>query len=169
MSNPANLMKYMNDPDVAEMMAAFQSDIPQDFDPAKFAAQQAAAQGQPQEAPKEPEMKQEEPTPAPTPAPAEPAKPKVEREEAEAEKALGTACYKKRDIEGAIAHYSKAIELEPQWLLYRSNLIACYIEQKNFDLAIETCEEAVKVFNESDFDQRKVEHLAKIYSRKARV
>ena len=38
-----------------------------------------------------------------------------------AEKEQGNACYKKKDLDGAIEHYSKAIELDPTDITFRSN------------------------------------------------
>jgi tetratricopeptide (TPR) repeat protein len=45
-----------------------------------------------------------------------------EKKEAIEEKDKGNECYKKKDFEGAIAHYKKAMELDPDNMAYQTNL-----------------------------------------------
>lgn len=67
-----------------------------------------------------------------------------EKKEAESQKALGNAAYSKKDFETAIKHYSKAIELVPDSLVYYSNRAAAYFEKGDYDMCIKDCEEAVE-------------------------
>lgn len=95
--------------------------------------------------------------------------PKKQLSEAEKAKELGNAAYKKQEFEVAIGHYNKAIELEPKNLVFRSNLIAALTEKKDYEAAITACNESVKVYQETDYKERKLVDLAKIYARHARV
>ncbi|KAB5578736.1 hypothetical protein GE09DRAFT_1169176 [Coniochaeta sp. 2T2.1] len=61
---------------------------------------------------------------------------------AEAEKAQGTAEYKKRNFDAAIKHYSAAWELDKD-ITYLNNLGAAYLEQGEFEKCIEVCNQAV--------------------------
>ncbi|KAF1350208.1 hypothetical protein BDV97DRAFT_295789 [Delphinella strobiligena] len=97
-------------------------------------AQQAA----PQQPKKEPE-----PEPEPEPEDEEAIAAKKAKEEADAEKALGTASYKKRQFDDAIAHYSKAWELHKD-ITYLTNLSAAYFEKGDYDEAIKACKQAVE-------------------------
>jgi tetratricopeptide (TPR) repeat protein len=56
--------------------------------------------------------------------------------DAEAKKQEGNEFYKKKDFARALELYSAAIELNPNELLYYTNMAAVYIEQKKFDQAI---------------------------------
>lgn len=89
--------------------------------------------------------------------------------EGEKEKELGNDAYKKKDFDTAVAHYKKAIELEKNNLTFRSNLIACLTEQKLYDQGLEECKEAAKAYNETDYKERKLTEIAKIYAREARI
>ncbi len=63
--------------------------------------------------------------------------------EAEKKKNEGNEFYKKKKFPEAIAHYSSAIELNPEEVTYYSNLAAVYVELGEYDKAIEQCENAV--------------------------
>lgn len=67
---------------------------------------QPKPQSQPQPQPKSPEKSTDLP---------------LEKQQAEQEKELGNQEYKQRNYEAALAHYSRAIELNPDELAYRSN------------------------------------------------
>jgi stress-induced-phosphoprotein 1 len=87
---------------------------------------------------------------------------KKNKEEAQAEKAKGNAFYKKRQFKEALEHYQKAIELQPNDVVYRSNLAAVQFEQKEYDTCIETCKEALKIGAEH---RSSFKLLAKLYGR----
>ncbi|XP_067942750.1 stress-induced-phosphoprotein 1-like [Watersipora subatra] len=74
-------------------------------------------------------------------------------EQAKAEKEKGNAAYKAKRFDEAISHYDKAIELEPDNIVYYTNKAAVYFEQTHYDLCIETCGKAVEVgrANRADF------------------
>lgn len=69
--------------------------------------------------------------------------------QAEKEKVLGNAAYKKKDFEAALTHYDKAFELDGTDMTYLSNKAAVYFEQGKFDECVETCLKAVDVGREN--------------------
>lgn len=64
-------------------------------------------------------------------------------------------------------YYKKAIEKEPLGLLFYNNCAACYIELKDYDKAMEMCDEALKLSEENKL--RDFIMLSKIYARKASI
>lgn len=99
-------------------------------------------------------------TPEPTPKPAaKESKPDPlagltdSQKEAIKEKEKGNEFYKKKEFESAIAHYDKAIELDPINITYLTNKAAVYFEQNELEKCIELCEKAVEIGreNRSDF------------------
>lgn len=44
-------------------------------------------------------------------------------------------------------------------------MAACYIERKEFDLALETIQEAIKVYETTPIDKRQYVDFAKVYER----
>jgi stress-induced-phosphoprotein 1 len=107
--------------------------------------------------------KKEEPKPQPK---AEPPKPKASSNvsPADDEKNKGNDEYKKKNFDKAITHYQKAIELDPNEPIYYNNLAAVYLEQKQYDKAIDSCNKAEEVVKSGHFDYVK---YAKILARKA--
>lgn len=87
--------------------------------------------------------KEPEPEPEPEPEDEEAVAEKKAKEEADAEKKLGTECYKKRQFDEAIEHYSKAWELHKD-ITYLTNLSAAQFEKGDYQGAIETCEKAIE-------------------------
>lgn len=70
------------------------------------------------------------------------AKMQIQREkDAEAKKAQGTEFYKKKDFVKALELYTEASNLNPNEILYYSNVAAVHIEMKNFEEAIKSCEQ----------------------------
>src|SRR2546423_3692171 len=92
---------------------------------------------------KPPPAKAKEPEPEPEPEDEEVIAAKKAREEAEAEKKLGTENYKKRQFDAAIEHYSKAWDLHKD-ITYLTNLSAAKFEKGDYQGAIETCEKAIE-------------------------
>merc|ERR1712166_904732 len=66
------------------------------------------------------------------------------KEEAAAEKALGTTAYKAKDFETAMTHYQKAYEIYVKDISPVTNMAACKFEQDDFDGCIETCLDAIE-------------------------
>lgn len=68
---------------------------------------------------------------------------KKAKEDADAEKALGTAAYKKRSFDEAISHYQKAWDLHKD-ITYLTNLGAAQFEKGDYDACIGACKQAVE-------------------------
>merc|ERR1712070_253539 len=121
-----------------------------------------------------PEPKKAKPEPKPEPkkelTEEEKAQLKV-KEDAKAEKELGTAAYKKKDFEVAIAHYTKAFEIDSTDVAFLTNRAACHFEKKDFDACIADCEEAIKVGREHTADfkviSRAFSRIGNAYAKKA--
>lgn len=73
--------------------------------------------------------------------------------QAQKEKEAGNAAYKKKDFETAIAHYSKAIELDDTDISFLTNRAAVYLETGQYEECIKDCDKAVERGRElrSDF------------------
>ena len=84
--------------------------------------------------------------------------------DAEAKKLEGNEFYKKKDFDKALQLYSAAIELNPNELLYYTNIAAVFIEQKKYEQAIAQCDIAISKAREGPYDFVK---LAKVIARKA--
>jgi len=84
--------------------------------------------------------------------------------DAEAKKAQGTEFYKKRDFAKALELYREAMNMNPDELLYYSNVAAVQIESKNFEDAIKTCDMGIEKSRGGPYDYVK---LAKVIARKA--
>merc|ERR1711865_169859 len=66
------------------------------------------------------------------------------KEDATAEKALGTTAYKAKDFDTAVVHYQKAYDIYTKDISPLTNIAACLFEQDNFDGCIETCLDAIE-------------------------
>lgn len=84
------------------------------------------------------------------------------KEAAAKEKELGNGAYKRKDFPTAIAHYSKAIELDPSELTFHNNMAAVYFEMKDYENSVKSCEKAVEVGRENRADFKLI---AKAYNR----
>lgn len=76
----------------------------------------------------------------------------------------GNEFYKKKNFDEALKFYFEAIELNPDEVLFYSNVAACYIEQKKFDDAIAICQKGIDSCKGKSYDFVK---LAKVMARKA--
>ncbi|KAJ7514759.1 hypothetical protein O6H91_23G058200 [Diphasiastrum complanatum] len=111
-----------------------------------------------------PTSKQEtkhEPKPETMPEPmdiiSEEEKEKRERKaEAVKEKEAGNAAYKKKDFENAIAHYTKAIELDDEDISYITNRAAVYLELGKYEDCIKDCDKAVERGRELHADYKMI-------------
>jgi len=81
---------------------------------------------------------------------------------AEEHKLRGNAAYKAKDFNNSIAEYSKAIEINPEELLYYTNKAASLIEQGEYQKCIDECLEGLKAVSHIAPDFQKV---ARAYSR----
>lgn len=93
--------------------------------------------------PNEDPKKAPEPEPEPEPEGEDAIAAKKAKEDADQEKALGTAAYKKRQFDEAISHYSKAWELHKD-ITYLTNLGAAHFEKGDYEACIEDCKQAVE-------------------------
>lgn len=106
------------------------------------------------------EEKKPEPKKEAKPEPVEPEVPDSKKE-ADAEKALGNAAYKKRSFEEAIGHYNKAYELHKD-VTYLNNRSAAEFEAADYDTAIKTAERVIEEGREVRADYTAI---AKAYGR----
>ncbi|KAJ4800348.1 Hsp70-Hsp90 organizing protein 1 [Rhynchospora pubera] len=103
------------------------------------------------------ELEKKAPEPEPEPEPMEVTDEekaaKEKKAEAQKEKEKGNAAYKKKDFETAIAHYTKAMELDDEDVSYITNRAAVYLEMGKYDECIKDCDKAVERGRElrSDF------------------
>jgi len=84
---------------------------------------------------------------------------------AEVEKTKGNEEYKSKNFEKAIHHYDNAIKLNPDEPAYYNNRAAAYLELKNADKAIESCNKAIELYKSSAHSDPP--KLAKALARKA--
>eukprot|EP00216_Chloropicon_sp_CCMP2111_P002259 CAMPEP_0198243450 /NCGR_PEP_ID=MMETSP1446-20131203/27808_1 /TAXON_ID=1461542 ORGANISM="Unidentified sp, Strain CCMP2111" /NCGR_SAMPLE_ID=MMETSP1446 /ASSEMBLY_ACC=CAM_ASM_001112 /LENGTH=588 /DNA_ID=CAMNT_0043927267 /DNA_START=39 /DNA_END=1805 /DNA_ORIENTATION=+ len=70
-------------------------------------------------------------------------KAKKAKEKAQAEKEAGNACYKKKEFEKALEHYTKAMEHDADDISYMTNRAAVYFEMGRFEDCVKDCDEAV--------------------------
>jgi stress-induced-phosphoprotein 1 len=98
--------------------------------------QQAQQPPQPKQTP--PPAKKEEP-----PKPKEPELPPEQKAALEA-KEKGNELYKKKDFEGALTHYAKALESDPESMGVKLNIAAVHFEKGDLDKCIETCKEVIE-------------------------
>jgi stress-induced-phosphoprotein 1 len=112
--------------------------------------------------PSEPrQAKQPTPPPAKKPTPEDenlPENKKLARQEKEA----GNAAYKKKDFEGALTHYNKAIEHDPADITFYNNIAAVYFEQKDYRKTISECEKGIEIGRENRADYKLI---AKAFAR----
>lgn len=84
-----------------------------------------------------------EPTPEPEPQDEEAIAKKKAQEAGDAEKKIGNDFYKKKQLDEAIEHYTKAWELNKD-ITYLNNIGAAKFEQGDYQGTIETCQKAIE-------------------------
>lgn len=90
-----------------------------------------------------PPPKAPEPEPEAEPEDEETIKSRKAKEDADAEKKLGSDCYKKRQFDQAIEHYAKAWELHKD-ITYLTNMSAARFEKGDYEGAIQDCQKAIE-------------------------
>ncbi|VDB90060.1 unnamed protein product [Peniophora sp. CBMAI 1063] len=84
------------------------------------------------------------------------------KREAEAEKKKGAEAYKKRELDVAETHFSRAWEVWPKDVTFLTNLSAVYFEKGDYQKAIEIAEKAIEEGRELRADYKLI---AKAYGR----
>ncbi|WOL10086.1 hsp70-Hsp90 organizing protein [Canna indica] len=150
--NPNNLNMYLSDPRMMQVIGVLLNVKMRGGTDDMASESPEPEQAKPQS---EPVKKTPEPEPEPQPMEvSEEGKEAKERKaEAQKEKDLGNAAYKKKDFETAIQHYTRAMELDNEDISYITNRAAVYLEMGKYDDCIKDCDRAVERGRElhSDF------------------
>lgn len=145
-NNPNAMGEMMGDPRMLQVMGVLlgvdmHMGNPEDI-PKGGEAEEDVEMKDSRPAPAEPK-KAPEPEPEPEPEDEEAIAAKKLKEEADAEKALGTTAYKKRSFDEAIAHYTKAWETHKD-ITYMTNRSAAQFEKGDYDACIADCKTAIE-------------------------
>lgn len=65
---------------------------------------------------------------------------------------MGNGEYKKKNFDGALEHYRKALSLDPVNMTYKTNIAAVYFEQKKYEDCIKECLDAIELGRENRAD-----------------
>lgn len=120
--NPSNLNLYLKDQRVMQSLGVL---LNVKFRPPPGDETEVPESDMGQSSRKEPEVEKK---PEPEPEVTEEKEKKERKEKAKKEKELGNAAYKKKQFETAIQHYSKAIEIDDEDIVYITNRGAVYLE-----------------------------------------
>jgi stress-induced-phosphoprotein 1 len=158
----AMVMQLMQkDPRVLEVIMAMQGIDMSTASPEDF--------GEPSAAPAaKPAPKKEEPPPPP------PDERTPEQKKADEHKAKGNELYKAKKFEEALAEYDKAIEQEPNDLIYHNNKNAVYVEMgsEHWDKVLDNCKDILNrryEINSANPGGASFEKVAKVYVRMASI
>ncbi|KAM6307740.1 LOW QUALITY PROTEIN: stress-induced-phosphoprotein 1 [Podargus strigoides] len=100
--------------------------------------------------------------PKPLPRPPPPQELPENKKEAQREKELGNAAYRRREFPAALEHYGRARHLDPSNMAYVTNQAAVYFETGDYERCRALCEEGIAVGRENREDYRQI---AKAYAR----
>lgn len=135
--NPGNLNLYLQDQRVMQALGVLlniklRTSTSEDMEmPESSSSPPRPPQERKRSAEAEP-AKESKPEPEPEPEPMELTEEETDgkqrKAQAQTEKELGNAAYKKKDFDAAIAHYTKAMELDDEDISYITNRAATYLE-----------------------------------------
>jgi len=74
------------------------------------------------------------------------------KSDVELKKEKATKLFKEKKFEDAIKAYEECIEIDPKDYIYHSNILACMIELKQYEQALEKSNELIKKFDEEQID-----------------
>ena len=81
-------------------------------------------------------------------------------DDAETERIAGNECFKKKDFNGALRHYNRAIEIDPKNIVYYSNKTTALLQLERYQDAMEA---ALLGIEQAQLASVSDEMLAKIY------
>mmetsp|Transcript_36953 Transcript_36953/g.50933 ORF Transcript_36953/g.50933 Transcript_36953/m.50933 type:complete len:498 (+) Transcript_36953:1285-2778(+) len=177
-ANPANMEKYMKDePRLMQVFVALMKDSLKGMGIGDPTAKAEPPKAEPKVEPKaEPKAEPPKAEPKAEPPKAEPEAPKhsepepmdidIDKQKAEAAKALGNAAYSKKDFEKAIEHYSEAINYNKTNIVYYLNRAAVYLTKGDYEKCEAECDLAVEIGRtyKCDFTQ-----IGKAFHRKGKA
>ncbi|KAL8263777.1 hypothetical protein R6Q59_021907 [Mikania micrantha] len=157
--NPSNLNLYLQDQRVMQALSVLlnvkmQAHAP--GDDIEMPDSPPKERKRPADEPEPVKEKKREPEPEPMEVPEEEKEIKERKTQAQKEKEAGNGAYKKKDFETAIAHYTKAIELDDEDISFLTNRAAVYLEMGKYDECIKDCEQAVERGRELRSDYKMV-------------
>lgn len=159
--NPSNLNLYLKDQRVMQALSVLlnvkmQTHMP--GDDMEMPDSPPKERKRPADETESVKEKKREPEPEPEPMEVNEEEKEIKEKKAQAqkEKEAGNAAYKKKDFDTAIAHYSKAFELDDGDISFLTNRAAVYLEMGKYDECIKDCEKAVERGRELRSDYKMV-------------
>lgn len=153
--NPNNMNLYLGDQRMMQVLGVLLNVNLRTATSEEDAFEQTSS---PRPQPKREREPQPEPEPEPEPMdiPDEEKDKKARKIEAQKEKELGNAAYKKKDFETAIQHYTKAMDLDDEDISYITNRAAVYLEMGKYEECINDCDKAVERGRELHSDYKMI-------------
>ncbi|KAK1430553.1 hypothetical protein QVD17_13373 [Tagetes erecta] len=161
--NPSNLNLYLQDQRVMQAISVLlnvkmQAHAPGDEMDMEMPDSSLNERKRPADETESVKEKKREPEPEPEPMEVSEEEKEIREKKALAqkEKEAGNAAYKKKDFETAIAHYTKAFELDDGDISFLTNRAAVYLEMGKYDECIKDCDKAVERGRELRSDYKMV-------------